>query len=67
MKLKDENSYIHDGVGPDGKPTGKKEYYCSQCPSESEGQKGKWTISHGDKHPTNEHQTNYKEEQHTKS
>ena len=39
------------GVDADGKPTDKKEWFCSTC---------KWNLSHGDQHPTNKHDPNFK-------
>jgi len=39
-----------DGVDAEGKPTGKKEWYCSKC---------KWNYGHGDSHPTKKHDDNF--------
>ena len=44
-----------EGTDPTGAKTGYWEYYCSQCPGPTTGSKGKWTYSHGDKHPETKH------------
>jgi hypothetical protein len=39
-----------DGVDAEGKPTGKKEWYCSKC---------KWNFGHGEAHPTKKYDDNF--------
>ena len=51
-----EANCVRDGKDADGKPTGKKEYYCPECSGDpNSNSKGAWNTGHGLFHPEHKH------------